>query len=194
MVPTLAERARRLNRPPAPPFVLMTDPRVDPISRVRRLPPGCAVVLRHYGQPGRMALGLVLRRLCRERRLLFLVANDARLAAILRADGVHLAEGAARRATRSLAWVKARRGWLSVAAHSLAALRRARRLGADWATLSPVFPTASHPEAITLGPHRFAIWARRAGMPVLALGGVGPHSVQTLRGAAGIAAVSGGVV
>lgn len=192
MPPTLAERARRLNRRTIPPFVLMTDPRVDPIPRVRRLPPGCAVVLRHYGRPEREALGRTLRRLCRERRLLFLVANDAALAAVLRADGVHLAEGAARRAARPLAWVKARHGWLSVAAHGPVALRRARRLGADWATLSPVFPTASHPGAPSLGPRRFALWAGRAGLPVLALGGVGPHTIRALRGAAGVAAVSGG--
>ncbi len=192
MPPTLAERVRCLNRRTVPPLVLMTDPRVDPIPRVRRLPPGCAVVLRHYGRPERAALGRMLRRLCRERRLLFLVANDVGLAAVLRADGVHLAEGAARRAARPLAWVKARQGWLSVAAHGPAALRRARRLGADWATLSPVFPTASHPGAPSLGPRRFALWACRAGLPVLALGGVGPYTVRALRGAAGVAAVSAG--
>ena len=208
MVPTLAEHARRLNRgavpafirgaAPAfvrgavPPLLLMTDPRVDPIRRARRLPPGCAVVLRHYDRPERYALGLDLRRICRERRLLFLVANDVRLAAALRADGLHLAEAVARQAARPLAWVKARGALLSVAAHGRPALRRARRLGADWATLSPVFPTDSHPGAPTLGLRRFALWARHAGLPVLALGGIRPRTVRALRGAAGVAAVSGG--
>lgn len=191
MVPTLAEHARRLNHGSAPPFVLMTDPRVDPILRARRLPPGCAVVLRHYGRPDRGALGRRLRRICRERRLLFLVANDVRLAAALRADGLHLAEGVARQAARPLAWIRARGGYLSVAAHGRVALRRARRLGADWATLSPVFPTASHPGAVPLGPRRFTLWARCAGLPVVALGGIGPRTVRALRGAGGVAAVSG---
>lgn len=191
MVPTLAEHARRLNHGAAPPLVLMTDPRVDPLSRARRLPPGCAVVLRHYGRPERVALGRTLRRLCRERRLLFLVANDARLAASLRADGLHLAEGLARQAAKPLAWVRARGAILSVAAHSLPALRRARRLSADWATLAAVFPTASHPGAASLGPRRFAGWARRAGLPVLALGGVTALTAKRLHGAAGVAAVSG---
>jgi thiamine-phosphate pyrophosphorylase len=170
--------------------MLLTDPRVDPLPRVRRLPPGCAVALRHYGRPEREALGRTLRRLCRERRLLFLVANDARLAARLRADGLHLAEGVARQAARPLAWVRARRGVLSIAAHNPAALRRAGRLGADWATLSPVFPTASHPGAPTLGSRRFARWARRAGLPVLALGGITGETVRVLRSAAGVAAVT----
>lgn len=191
MPPTLADRARRLNHGGVPPLVLMTDPRVDPLPRLLRLPPGCAVVLRHYGRPERLALGRRLRRLCRARRLLFLVANDVRLAAALRADGLHLAEGVARRAAVALAWRRARRGRLSVAAHGMAALRRARRLRADWATLSPVFPTASHPGATALGVRRFAALARRAGLPVLALGGVTADSVRRLRGAAGVAAVSG---
>lgn len=191
MLPTLAEHARRLNRGGVPPLVLMTDPRVDPLPRLDRLPPGSAVILRHYGRPERAGLGLRLRRRCRARRLRFLVANDVRLAAALRADGLHLAEGVARLAAAALAWRRARCGCLSVAAHGRTALRRARRLGADWATLSPVFPTASHPGAPVLGVRRFAALARGAGLPVLALGGVTADTARRLRGAAGVATVSG---
>lgn len=187
MAPTLAELALRLNRRRprrVPALALMTDPRVDPLPLVALLPPGSAVVLRHYGRPERLALGRALARECRRRRLLFLVAADVRLAALLRADGLHLPEGLAHRRP----WSK---GLLSVAAHSLPALRRARRLRADWATLSPVFPTASHPGAATLGPRRFAVLARAAGLPVLALGGVNARTVRLLSGASGVATVSG---
>lgn len=191
MPPTLAELARRLNRRrrgPAPALVLMTDPRrPDALAAAAALPPGSAVVLRHYGDPGRESLGRSLGKLCRARRLLFLVAGDVRLAAILRADGLHLPERAT--AAPALLW-RRRGGVLSMAAHSLPALRRARRLGADWALLSPVFPTASHPGAPALGPRRFALLARRAGLPVLALGGVTAATAPLLRGAAGVATVS----
>lgn len=191
MVPTLADQARRLNRRarhPVPPLVLMTDPRIaDPLALALALPPGCAVILRHYGDPGREELGRALARLCRKRRLLLLVAADARLATTLGADGVHLPEGLARGGHRR------HRGLLSVAAHGLPALLRARRAGADWATLSPVFATDSHPGAPILGRGRFALLVRRAGLPVLALGGVTARSVRSLRrsGAAGVATVSG---
>ncbi len=192
MAPTLAELAQRLNRRRGvPPLVLMTDPGVDPLPLVARLPPGSAVVLRHYGHPKRAALGLALAAICRRRRLLLLVAGDARLAAALRANGLHLPEGLARGAVRSLAWLRRRNGLLSVAAHSRAALVQARRLRADWVTLSPVFPTASHPGANSLGPRRFAAMARDSGLPVLALGGVTACNVRRLRGAAGVATVSG---
>lgn len=185
MVPTLAEQAARLNRGrrgAAPALMLMTDPRVpDPLALARRLPPGAAVVLRHYDSPERAALGAALRRVCRERRLLLFVAADTRLAVALRADGLHLPEGM----TRPPAW----RGLVSAAAHSRRALADAKRRRADFALLSPAFPTASHPGAPALGALRFAALARRAPLPVLALGGVDARTVRGLRGAAGVATV-----
>jgi thiamine-phosphate pyrophosphorylase len=48
----------------------------------------------------------------------------------------------------------------------------ARRLGADAALLSPVFPTRSHPGGAVLGPVRFRLLARQARLPVIALGGM----------------------
>lgn len=186
MVPTLAEQAMRLNPPPrsgrAPRLVLLTDPRItDPVALARRLPPGAAVVLRHYGAPDREALGRGLARICRERRLLLLVAGDLRLAVALRAQGLHLPEGM----SRPHAW----RGLVSAAAHSRAALVRAKAQGADWVLLSPVFPTASHPGARSLGVLRFAALSGRTSLPVLALGGVNLRTVRGLRRAAGIATV-----
>ena len=81
---------------------------------------------------------------------------------------------------------------VTVAAHSLPALIRARAAGADAALLSPVFPTESHPGAPTLGAHRFARLARAAGLPVYALGGVNVENAARLRGsgAFGIAAIA----
>ena len=82
-----------LNRLPR--LWLFTDERrlADPRASVARLPRGKAgVVLRHDGYPDRAALGRDLARICRERRLVLVVAGDVRLAAKLRA-GVHLRAG-----------------------------------------------------------------------------------------------------
>ncbi len=46
--------------------------------------------------------------------------------------------------------------------------------------LSPVFPTRSHPDARTLGPTRFRLLARRANMPVIALGGMDQRGADRL--------------
>jgi thiamine-phosphate pyrophosphorylase len=201
--PTLAERSRRLNAAAArtwrktrrapfgklPPVILLTDMRrlPDPLAAAAGLPRGAAVVVRHTDPAGRRALALQLRPLCRRRHLKLLIANDWHLAAQIGADGVHLAEAQLPHAGRR-AWPA--RWLVTSAAHSLPALVRARRAGADAALLSPVFPTGSHPGARTLGPLRFAALAHRAPLPVYALGGVDVRNARRLHAAAGIAAIS----
>jgi thiamine-phosphate pyrophosphorylase len=59
-----------------------------------------------------------------------------------------------------------------VTAHSLREIAAARRARADAIVLSPVFATRSHPGARTLGPLRLRLLAARAGLPVIALGGM----------------------
>jgi thiamine-phosphate pyrophosphorylase len=140
---------------------------------VARLPRGLAgVVLRHDGEPGRAALGRDLARICRARRLVLVVAGDARLAAALGA-GMHLRAGR---------WpsVLRRRGFITSSAHEPADLVRARRSGASLAFLSPAFPTLSHPDADALGPVRWTRLARSAQMPVAALGGVDGAQIRRL--------------
>ena len=167
----------------------------DPLPLMRQLPPGSGVVLRHYGAPNRLALAQAASRLARRRRLVLLVAGDWRLAARLGAQGLHLPEGLARHGVLApaLGWVRRTKRLLLVACHGDMALGRARWLGADAAVLSPVFATTSHPGAPSLGAVRFGLVSRRAGLPVLALGGITGRSQPRLpRGsAAGFAAISG---
>jgi thiamine-phosphate pyrophosphorylase len=134
---------------------LFTDERRlgDPRPSVARLPRGRAgVVLRHDHDAARAVLGRDLARICRDRRLVLVVAGDVRLAAALRA-GVHL------RAGRWAAQVR-RRGVITSSAHTVPDLRRARAAGACLVFLSPAFPTASHSGAPGLGPLRWAAMAR----------------------------------
>ena len=196
----LADLARALNfhsrsRRRLPPLALLTDQGrlADPLGAARRLPAGSLVILRHYDAPDRPILAARLGRLCRARRLVLVVAGDLGLAIQLNA-GLHLPEGLAKAASPRLRlWHLRGGGLLTVAAHSAAALRRGRRLGADAALLSPVFPTASHPEAAGLGPLAFRCLCRQAGVPVYALGGITARTAPRLTGsgAAGIAAISG---
>jgi thiamine-phosphate pyrophosphorylase len=201
---TVARIARQLNRTHrqaggrwTAPLVLLTDRRrlADPEAAARRLPAGSAVILRDYDAPDRLALALRLRRLTRERRLLLLVAADWRLAARIGADGVHLPEGMAGGGRLAPLLGRQRRTGrlLTAAAHSRAALARAAELTADAVLLSPVFPTASHPEATVLGSMGFRRLARRAELSVVALGGITAANALRLSGsaAAAIAGISG---
>ena len=174
-----------------PPLILMTDEArlADPAAAMAGLPRGSAVILRHYADPHREALGRRLLALSRGAGVRLLIAGDARLADRLGADGLHLPEWMARRG--GAAWRRWRRpDWLvTAAAHSPAALWQARRAGADAALLAPVFATDSHPDAAPLGALRLAAWCRRAPLPVYALGGMTAETARRLAPgpAAGIA-------
>jgi 8-oxo-dGTP diphosphatase len=104
------------------------------------------------------------------------------------ADGNHLT-------TRQLMMLKRRppgTGLLGASCHSMDELRRAVELELDYALLSPVAPTRSHPQAPSLGWERFAEWVDKVNIPVYALGGMQPGSLKQakLAGAQGIAGIS----
>lgn len=109
---------------------------------------------------------------------------DVELAREIGADGVQLS-------ATQLAELSARPdvGWCAASCHSVDELRRAEALGCDFALLSPVLPTKSHPGAAHLGWDNFAAIAAGASIPVYALGGLRGDDMQTAwqRGAHGIA-------
>ena len=61
---------------------------------------------------------------------------------------------------------------VGISAHDAEELEAASAAGADYATLSPVFPTESKPGRHALGLARFADLVAASPLPVLALGGV----------------------
>lgn len=83
-------------------------------------------------------------------------------------------------------------GIVSVGCHSVGEVAVARTAGADLALLSPIFRTASHPDARPLGVEALTAAARTAGkMPVFALGGVNAENAASCiaAGAAGVAGI-----
>ena len=82
---------------------------------------------------------------------------------------------------------------VAASCHSPEALRQAAACGADFAVLSPVQPTASHPDAAPLGWDTFAQWVADATLPVYALGGLQPGdaAIARARGGQGAAGISG---
>ena len=117
------------------------------------------------------------------------VGGDLDFALSLGADGIHLPmatlSGARERVGRAVL--------LGVSAHSLADVAAAAEAGADYVTLSPIFPTASKPGyGPALGPEAIAA-ARRYGLPIVALGGLAEDTLSPCRaaGAAGFAVMGG---
>ncbi len=69
--------------------------------------------------------------------------------------------------------------WCAASCHNAAELRRAEELGCDFALLSPVLATKSHPGAPHLGWENFAAIAAGSSIPVYALGGLTHADMQT---------------
>ena len=113
-----------------------------------------------------------------------LINHDVALTQELGADGVHLT-------STQLSELKERPdlNWCAASCHSVEDLRRAEILGCDFAVLSPVLPTLSHPGAPHLGWDGFAAITSGSSIPVYALGGMKPGDVQAAwrHGAHGIA-------
>ncbi len=117
-----------------------------------------------------------------------LVSGDETVARKVGADGVHLS---AERLMR-LSAPPTTPLWAS-SCHDARQLKRAAELEADFVTLSPVLPTASHPGEPGLGWGKFSELVRGYPLPVYALGGMRLDLLETAmrHGAHGIALLSG---
>ncbi len=75
--------------------------------------------------------------------------------------------------------------WLAVSCHNKEELVHAKKLNADFVTLSPVLPTASHPGQPGMGWQRFKQLLSQAALPVYGLGGLtDAHEIQLAESAA----------
>lgn len=107
-----------------------------------------------------------------------LLDRDAAMVRRVGAQGLHWP---VERLERQQARPVGREQRFAVSAHDANGLAIAAGLGADFATLSPVNETPSHPGVVGLG---WDGWAARRGdqaLPVYALGGVGETDVETAR-------------
>ena len=115
--------------------------------------------------------------------------RDPAMVEHLNAAGLHLP--AARLGQISARPVPADR-WFAVSCHNRHELEQAQAAGADFAVLSPVKPTASHPQAEPLGWAKFQSLRELLPLPVYALGGLTRDDLPAARhhGAQGVAGIS----
>ncbi len=139
---------------------------------------------KHFLRDELRELALRVVAMARARGAKVLLNSDVELAQEVGADGVHLT-------SPQLAELRERPAidWCAASCHNADELRRAETLGCDFALLSPVLPTQSHPGALHLGWENFAAIAACSSIPVYALGGLKLEDMQTAwqRGAHGIA-------
>tara|TARA_R110002096_G_scaffold162652_1_gene329797 strand:- start:500 stop:1102 length:603 start_codon:yes stop_codon:yes gene_type:complete len=172
-----------------PHLIFITDEaRVrNPFEVCEQLPAGSIVICRDYDHADRIGLAKNLRKVTRELQQFLLVAGDVVLARAVDADGLHLPEYMLGSPPNLAAF-----GLISAACHTRQALLRAEKLGVDFALVSPVFETESHPDEPYLGVHRFARLIKGVKVPIAALGGINVSNAGQLRPLTlmGIAAIS----
>ena len=111
-----------------------------------------------------------------------LLNTDVSMASDLGAQGLHLTE-------KRLLNIHDRDvldGFIvGASCHSVESLQHAEALGVDFAVLSPVKKTLSHPEAEPLGWQGFADMVKAVNIPVYALGGMGFSDIARAQNAGG---------
>jgi 8-oxo-dGTP diphosphatase len=117
-----------------------------------------------------------------------LINDDEELAREVGAHGVHLSSGRLKQIAQRPSF-----DWVAASCHSAEELTHAASLGLDFAVLSPVLPTLSHPEANDMGWDEFGRLLEQSPVPVFALGGMKPEMLESAweKGAHGLALMRG---
>jgi 8-oxo-dGTP diphosphatase len=125
---------------------------------------------------------------CKARQTRILLSGDPEDALVLGADGVHLNS---RQITQFASRPIAVNMLLAASCHNQQELKQVEAIGADFAVLSPVLATESHPDAHPLGWSAFSAMVEDVSIPVYALGGMCPEylPVAKCHGAQGIAGI-----
>ena len=172
-------------QPSFPAIWLVSDARNDKVLErvLERLPRGSGLIYRHYHLPQdeRRARFDKLQRIARRRGHWLALSGTSRQARQWRADAAY---GSPERLSSGPALLRL------VTAHALGEIARARRARPAAIVLAPVFATRSHPGRKPLGALRFRLLAARAGLPVIALGGMTAARAKAM-GSATWAAIDG---
>ena len=172
---------------PDPPLLVITDRRQAAGALERMVASvfegGCrwlSLREKDLSHEQRLALLERLRPLAKAKDACLMVHDDLSAAESL--DGVHLPRH------RSVSEARSRLGdrLIGVSAHDLAEAKAAAAAGADYITLSPIFPSDSKPGyGPALGLNGLSEVSRAVEIPVLALGGV---TIETAAGCLGAGA------
>lgn len=128
----------------------------------------------------RYAIASRLRRICAERRVLFIVNDSLDLALAVGADGVHLGqEDLPLPAARRLADGTAPGEFLiGRSTHSLSQALEAQQEGADYIGIGPVFATPTKPACEPVGLRLVREVTSRVQTPHVAIGGIDAGNVE----------------
>jgi thiamine-phosphate pyrophosphorylase len=111
-----------------------------------------------------------VRAVCRAFGVRFIINDDADLANVLGADGLHLGQSDLRALAR---WHRPPGGLLGISASNVAEAREAARLGAGYVGVGPIFATGSKDDAAApMGLEGLRAVRSAVELPIAAIGGI----------------------
>lgn len=133
----------------------------------------------------------VAKDVCHAANAKILVNSDVKIYKNCALDGVHLSSNQVA-AGKQIDKTKDK-DLIVASCHTLNELKQAEQLGVDFALLSPVKKTMTHPDVTPLGWSNFADAIQHVAIPVYALGGMKISDIQIAKesGAQGVAAIRG---
>lgn len=133
---------------------------------------------------------LEIQGLCRRFQVPFIINDNVEIARKLNADGVHVGQSdmAAGHARALLGKDRI----LGVSAQTVEQALLAEKQGADYLGVGAVFPTGSKADALEVSHQTLRDICQAVRIPVVAIGGIGPHNVLELSGTGirGVAVIS----
>lgn len=158
------------------------------VETVRRLPAGCAVIYRHFGDP---KAGQELSELTRQQGRHFLIGNDPELAEHINADGVHFARDA--KLSGPIQWRAKHPDWIITMPGLKSGAYLAPLDSLDALFISSIFPSQSPSAGTPIGVRALKDRCARLPVPIYALGGITAGTAKQLKdtGATGLAAIEG---
>ncbi len=178
------------NLPKLPELTLITDSQRLPTNRFfevvdAALSGGVDAVLvreKQMDSARLLAFASTLRELTHSHGAKLIIHTQADIAKAIKADGVHLSASEINQVPAIRKWLGTKEMTLSASCHNAIELDFASKFGADFAFLSPVFITQSHPGELALGIKAFRALATATPLPVIALGGIDEKNRSQLEG------------
>jgi thiamine-phosphate pyrophosphorylase len=137
----------------------------------------------------KLELGKKLQWICRENGIPFIVNDDIELALELDADGVHIGQE-----DEDAAQVRKAIGdkILGVSVHNLKEAEKAKRAGADYFGVGPIFPTLTKKDTKAVYGTALIEELKDFGIPIVGIGGINADNAVVVReaGADGVSVIT----
>lgn len=133
---------------------------------------------------------LEIQTLCRRFHVPFIINDNVEIARKINADGVHV--GQSDMAACDVRAILGEDKLLGVSTQTVEQALLAEEQGADYLGVGAVFPTGSKADAVEVSHETLKEICQAVRIPVVAIGGIGPHNVLALSGTGicGIAVIS----